>query len=453
MMPRSVSPSGAAALTAPDDESGSKESQQGIVDDLNLPDGFWEARDVLSKIRDAAHSRMVSPDATLLSVLARYAAVVPASYRVPPIVGSEGTLDFIGCAVASSSGGKSVANHVAADLFPVQRKDILMDLPVGSGEGLIQSFLVDELDDDGKKTGRQIVGMAAVHFTVDEGTALMEQQARRGTTIVQTLCSAWSGATLGQANASAETRRIIQAKRVRVSAVINIQTSNGHLLLDERMVAIGLPQRIVFASAHSELPPLETLPSWPGQLDLPVPPNFVGQVTELMYDAQIVQELREARYAVATGQVVLGPVDGHLGLARTKVAGILALMDDRIDVSIDDWDLAGQIISSSTAVRGRLIQVKKITDSERVAAQGALQAQRELVSEDLKTRQKVTRLANRIARYVEDGPLIMGDVRKKFDKDERKKFQWSLDKDSDDEAVLVVDIEHNGQPGQEVRKA
>lgn len=366
---------------------------EGKPSGLNLPDDFWTRRDLLAHVRQAAHNRLVSPDATLIGVLARFAAVVPPSVQLPPLVGSTATFDFIGCSVASSSGGKSVANQVARDLVPVERKDVLMDLPVGSGEGLVQSFLVDEIGDDGKKTGRQIVGRQAVHLTVDEGTALIQQQSRKGTTIVQTLCSAWSGMELGQANAAVETRRIIEAKRVRVAAVVNIQVANGHLLLDEASVGIGLPSRLTFAYAHAQLPNREDLPPWPGPLRIIPPPIITGQRTVLGIDPEIEAQVIDERLAVTRGEVVHGPFDGHLNLMRLKIAGLFALLDERMTIDADDWSLAGILIDASVSVRRLLVDTKIGADRDRLATQGVANAARELASEDYKERQKIDRLA------------------------------------------------------------
>lgn len=413
MMPKDGRASGGEAVipeaAAPQLPDGPALMGGGTTPGLNLPDDFWTSRDLLAHIRQGAHARLVSPDATLIGVLARFAAVVPPSYRLPALVGSEATFDFIGCSVASSSGGKTVANYVAADLLPIERSDVLMDLPVGSGEGLIQSFMVEEIGDDGKKTGRQIVGKTAVHFQVDEGTALMEQQARKGTTIVQTLCSAWSGSTLGQANASAETRRIIEAKRVRVAAVINIQTANGHLLLDERMTAVGLPQRIVFAHAHAPLPPLDQLPAWPGPLQVRQPHVITGQHTVLDVTAEIAEEVRTGRYEVATGKRHLGPIDGHLTLSRLKIAGLLALLDERLLIGQEDWTLAGALIDSSVSVRKLLVEAKVSADRDRIATQGVANAAREIASEDFKLRHQI----NRAQRAVERAVLAHGPIKKK----------------------------------------
>jgi len=341
-----------------------------------LPDDFWCKTEFLAHVRQAAHSRMVAPGAALVSVLARMAALVPPTVRLPAIIGSSATLDFIGCVAAASSGGKSISNDLAADLLPSNRKDVLLDLPIGSGEGLVQSFLVPEIDaDTGKPTGKQVVGLNAVHFTVDEGTALMEQSKRSGTTIVQTLCSAWSGRALGQANASAETRRIIEPRRVRVSAVINIQTANGYLLLADHIAAVGLPQRLLFTNAEDPHLP-DPLPEWPGPLDFTTPVSITGGM-EMTVDAEIAQGLQKHRRAVVTGKVTDGPLDGHLGLVQLKVAALFAIADGRLHITVADWSLAVILTNSSVRIRDQLVEAN-VQDTKRrrqAALVGALEDQ------------------------------------------------------------------------------
>ena len=370
-MPRPVR-TGASAGDSPSGRDDSVEQSSDTV----LPDEFWCKTEFLAHVRQAAHSRMVAPGAALVSVLARMAALVPPTVRLPAIIGSSATLDFVGCVVAQSSGGKSISNDLAADLLPSDRKDVLLDLPIGSGEGLVQSFLVPEIDPDtNKPTGKQIVGLNAVHFTVDEGTALMEQSKRQGTTIVQTLCSAWSGRALGQANASAETRRIIEPRRVRVSAVINIQTANGYLLLADHIAAVGLPQRMLFTNAEDPHLP-DPLPEWPGKLPFRTPPSIQGGM-EMTVDAEIVQELRKHRREVVTGKVSDGPLDGHLGLVQLKVAALFAIADGRLEISLDDWKLAATLRNSSVAIRDQLVAAKQQDDRRRrqAALVGAMEDQ------------------------------------------------------------------------------
>lgn len=455
-MPRIPRPTPTAPTAGVAEAVGIGEGSTGSVEDtvaqLNLVDEFWEARPWLAHIRQAAHHRLVSPDAVLLAVLARYAALIPPTLRLPAVIGSEATFDFIGCAVANSSGGKTAANSVAADLLPIARKDLLIDLPVGSGEGLIQSFLVPEVGDDGKPTGKQVVGMTGAHFCVDEGTALMEQQRRQGTTIVQTLCSAWSGTTLGQANASAETRRIIEARRVRVSCVIAIQTANGHLMLDERLIAIGLPQRVCFAYAHAPLPEAE--PDWPGVLALPVPPTISGAPVPLTVAPEIVQELRTARRAVATGQVVLPPLDGHLGLLRLKLAGLLAIADGSPTIDSDVWALSGQIVVASTAVRDRLVGIESAARQRRELASAVARIERDAAAHDAAEARAIDALVQRIVAKLEVEPLTFNKLRKAVTSSTTKeRFDPALELAVRRGLVRVVEIGGQGQRGSRVEIA
>jgi hypothetical protein len=165
---------------------------------MNLPDEFWETQPFLTAVRDAADAGLASRDAVLGSALTRIAALVPPAVKLPATVGNEATLDYMSCIVAASSGGKTISNGVAKRLIPIRNdKMILSDQSPGSGEGLIQAFLDQEVNDKGKKAGPfsyKFSEVRAVHLTADEGTGLHEQAGRSGTTIMQTLCSAWSGA-------------------------------------------------------------------------------------------------------------------------------------------------------------------------------------------------------------------------------------------------------------------
>lgn len=406
-----------------------------VARDLNLPAEFWEARPWLTHIRDAAWSRMVSPDATLLGFLTRYATLIPPTVQIEAMIGDTATFDFFSCVVASSSGGKSIANRVSRSLIPVERTDIDLDVPLGSGEGVAQMFFGPGTDPEtGKKTAEQVIVKQAMHFTVDEGTSIIQQQSRQGTTIVQALCSAWTGDPIGQANAKLENRRIIAAKRVRVTVTINIQTAKGHQLMDESL--IGLPQRMVFAYAHSPLP--EDLPEWPGVLQPPLPPVISSGPTIVRYAPEIVQEVRDLRRAVGTEKIRLGELDGHLQLQRIKIAGLMALIEGRLLVEADDWALAGSVVDSSVAVRQLLIDTKIEADRVRNTTQGVAQASRELAADDFKERQKIARLRDSIIAKVPDEGVGRNALRKAVcSSDTKHRFDAALEAAVQDGKVQV----------------
>lgn len=421
---------------------------------LNLPPEFWETRPLFAHVLQAADSRLVSPDALLVGVLTRFAALIPASVQIPAVVGSNATFDFIGCVVASSSGGKTISNNVAADLVPGMRKDVLFDAPVGSGEGLISAFMGWEKDEAGKRVGDPSYKFGeykAIHFNIDEGTGLMEQQARKGTTIVQTMCSAWSGAAMGQLNASMETKRLIPKRARRVAAMVNIQTGFGHQLLSDNMKNVGLPQRMVFSWAHSTPP--DEQPVWPGPIDTPRLPSH-GQTFTVELAPEISQELIQIRMDVMAGRLILGELDGHTNLVRLKIACMFGLLDGRMDCTIEDWKLAGMVTDVSTAVRSRLIHVKRDADAKAIEATGISQGERSAVAETAKERRLVAQMAESIRNAVADEPRSWAKLRKnRGSKEAKQRFPAAVQLAVDNGWVVVEEVTHRGQTGKQIRKA
>jgi hypothetical protein len=190
-----------------------------------------------------------------------------------------------------------------------------------------------------------------------------------------------------------------------------MQTLNGHLLLEEHVMAVGLPQRICFATAEDPTMPDE-LPEWPGPLDYWTPPTITEGTIELVYDAQIVSELRNARRAVATRKAVHGPLDGHQGLMRLKVAGLMAMLEGLTHVDLEIWALAGTLLDSSRQVRSRLEIVKVDADHKRIVTQGTVQAHREMATASVKERQLMERVTNAIIRHATKVGVSRSAVRK-----------------------------------------
>ena len=345
---------------------------------LNLPEAFWNERPWLKQIRDAAWVRIASPDAVLGAFLARYAAAVPPQYQIPPIVGSHATFDHLSVIVSDSAGGKSSGTTIARELFPaINETNTIWDFPCPSGEGLIEAFFELVEREEGKKGKEKKQTRRAVHFQIDEADALVASAHRQGATIASVLCSAWAGQTLGQGNAARETRRVIQAGTGRVTGIMGIQTDLGHQLMTEKLVTQGLTGRMLFFhGTDPTVPPIDHLPGWPGTLQVDWlrddPPQHVFE-----YPASVVAEVRQARWQVVTGAVTESPVEGHQRLARLKLAGLFAAIEERTQVTESDWALAGQIVTTSSKLRDvmrhRGIEQKKRASIEKGRADGLRQ--------------------------------------------------------------------------------
>ncbi|MDP9333548.1 MAG: hypothetical protein M3Q30_09600 [Actinomycetota bacterium] len=88
-------------------------------------------------------------------------------------------------------------------------------------------------------------------------------------------------------------------------------------------------------------------------------------------DAAITREIQTRRHAITSGAVVLGPLDSHRDLLQLKVAGVLALVEGRLDISPEDWQLAGVVVDTSVRVRSwveQRIAAHDALDEDRVTA-------------------------------------------------------------------------------------
>jgi hypothetical protein len=381
-----------------------------VLKSVASPDGqFWETRSYLKHIRAAAHARQRSAPAVLGVVLARAAAMVSHRLHLPAIVGAPAGLSLITVVLAPPGVGKSTANQIGAMLIP-PHGDVADQLPIGSGEGFAEVFfgMVDESDDQGKpQRVRQQVRHNAYWF-VDEGQVLGELGTRRNATLLPAIRSAFTGATLGQMNASEERRRIVPSGSYTIGMTVAMQTVLAGALLDD--AEGGTPQRMLWLPAIDPTIP-DGLPSWPGRL--PWSPPGPAQVDQLQGEVlspwrsvylpvaeSVKAEIRAADLQRARGQTTAGLLDAHEGLLRLKVAALLAILDGRLDLVEEDWHLAEVVKGLSDATRASVEQQiasragleetqKSARLARRAADADAVVAQRRMVDCSRKIAEKV----------------------------------------------------------------
>jgi hypothetical protein len=338
---------------------------------LNLSDEFWERSQLLRDVRDAAWAQLVSPDAVLGALLVRYSATVHPSVTLP----GRGSLDLFVVCVGHSGAGKSQAAKTARMLFEgAYKRGVLLDLPIGSGEGLVEKYFRFE-DEEGKpcsakkKGATKVQWLHGLHFTTDEGMALAAQAGRQGSTLIPTLCQAWMGETLGQTNSQAETSRAIGPNKARLTAQINIQTANGHKLFAEEYASTGLAQRMLCVHALDERISDETwaLPAMPPPLNLPMPVSNREMAIDATITAEIVAERRAAHSPTWMGD----PLDTHRNMVKLKVAALYALMDGRDSVAVSDWELADEIYDVHRRIRS-VLEATHQMEAARKVRQGAV---------------------------------------------------------------------------------
>jgi hypothetical protein len=337
----------------------------------------WDAHPVLSHIRQAAYARMVSPDAVLLCVLARVAAMRPYAlnaYSYMPL-----SLNWATAIVGSSSSGKTTAERCADSLLPVTAARVHgwahghLVLPdedgntrfivagIGSGEGIIDLYRgmvsvravvqAGETDKGGRpaKIAKQVRHNAML--SADEGKAFIENGNKMAATLLPIFNTAWSGGKLSTANALANFREVEQYA---LGVVVGFQPAiMGDLLATGDL---GTAQRFAFASPHDKTLP-RVRPAFPGHLPVTYPSIATSEDGTpdkyMTFAPGIIEYCEDRRYLVATGQHAPDPLNGKHDEVRLRCAALLHLLCglQGLEVGEDMWQLAGAVVDRSEAVR------------------------------------------------------------------------------------------------------
>ena len=413
---------------------------------LNLPDHFWSARESLKRIRQAAHSRVRSGDVVFYGMLCRLAAMAPHTLRADTGVGTAASLNLFAAIVGPSGGGKSSGLSVSRNLIKVDHA--LEEFPLGSGEGIAEAYMGDaevgtgEMDRHGaektKRIRKQVRHRAL--FYADEGNALNKLLERTGSIVGETLRSTWSGEMIGQKNGRAETTRTIPSGAYSAGLVIGYQPSTVLPLLADHEA--GTPQRFLYCWAvDPSIPGRHDRVPWPGEMVSPFPahvptslppPGSVfpapaqPDLVPITFAASIVDELYDLEHAKNTGALPAEhPLRHHMRsqhpVLKVKIASLLALLEQRRNVTEDDWQLAQLVIETSDRVREYLEALAQAAAGKARAASLAAEAEAEhyraharaSVSASLDATAE-RRLAVRAAVWVhESGPLTLGALRKR----------------------------------------
>lgn len=411
---------------------------------LTLPEAFW-SRPSHQHIRKAAWSRGRSADVVMYGILARLAATASHELRFDAGLG-ESTLNLFVALVGASGTGKSAGHDVAAEVIGVpkylQEPGSFPDgLGVGTGEGLAELFMgwdKRECADSGGKMKSEKVRAQVRHNAlvyIDEGQTLTQMIGRTGATIGPVLRSAFTGATLGQANAQIETTRHIPARSYSLGLVIGYQYATAQPLLADS--AGGTPQRFLWASVIDPNLP-DKQPEWPGTLasNLERTDTYFGApvIGTVKFAPEIRQELWQANAAKVRGEAQdANELDSHGSLVRCKVAALLAILDGRLMVTSEDWGLARIVWDTSCAVRESLVGYGK--EQARIKAEAshataAVREQRVMEGREEYEEKAVERVAHLLAKYVSLCPegqyATEGALKKALSGRDRKWFKDAL---------------------------
>lgn len=321
------------------------------VTELVPSEAFWEQRSVLAHIRDFARARITPPWAVFGHVILRANASIEANVVLPPIVGTDASLNQYLAVCDYSGGGKSASFGVARDAIRFvaehstgNREIETPTVPAGTGEGLAKMFRRPDDEDDDRPT-RAIMNVAEI------GT-LRALAARQGATLNDQLLAAYIGEQIGFQNAQKSTHSVLPPHSYRLCMAVGVQPENADALLAG--AKDGLPQRFMWLPATDRSAPWPP-PEQPEPLEIVVS-NYGAKRVEVKVPDSVVEEIRRARYERVIG-VSTDPMASHRFLCQEKTAVGLAILDGRIDITEDDWRIAGQVMRVSDRTRDHMHRV------------------------------------------------------------------------------------------------
>lgn len=298
--------------------------------------GFWESRESLAMVYQTALARMAPPWGTLAHCAARALAQVRPHVVLPPLIGGPGSLNWFVATVAKASGGKGASAAAANVLVPKQG---FLHRKIGSGEGIIAAF-GKESDDDSPPEHECIM------FTTNEIDALQAVVSRTSSTTLPILREAFFGEDLGFAYSAKDKRRHIPEHSYRMTLIIAAQPKKmGWLLAD---VDGGTPQRFMWFPASDRRISRKNRPWETGPLTLPHPSEWqYPRVLRVPPEAAELIESEQEKRARDEGEAM----DGHALFCREKFAYALTVLDGRIEMTSEDWELSGIAADVSTYTR------------------------------------------------------------------------------------------------------
>lgn len=381
---------------------------------------FWDATELLAHVHDYARARMAPPWAVLACLLARVVVATQQTVVLPPIVGTQASLNLFVALVAPSGGGKGISAGTATEAVHVDGVEVFS---AGSGEGI--GHLFARRTKEGVERTR-----SAVLLDIAEIDTLGALGARRGATLMPELRKAWSGERLGFAYADATRTLPLEAHSYRLCLITGVQPGRAGWVLEE--ADGGTPQRFLWVPATDPEAP-DAPPACPRPIDwtkvaLPRLDGLTGRYP-MSVCAEAVTLVRATRREQLRGNTQA--LDGHALLTRLKVAAALALLHGRNAVDDEFWGLSGVLAGLSERTRLSVTDTLKRDATARNDARGEAEATRAVLVGEKTAEAAFTRVSRNVLRWLRERPegdgMAQSEVRRKARLADRDLIQEALE--------------------------
>lgn len=445
----------------------------------------FDSSEVLAHTSRFANGRGAEQYSVACGVLMRAVLAVPPHVVLPPIIGSEVSLNLLLAHVGASSGGKGTADKTAAAAvrFSVAGRRMVQPepmLPLGTGEGINRTYAFSKRDTTTGQFETKWLTDTALFGCRDIAT-LAALGTRQGATLIPELLKAFMGEELGFANADKERRVILPMHSYRLCLSAGVQPENGEVLLNPQAMRDGWPQRITWSPVRPGVvrarrlagveqvcePITVVIPDFdrdPMNATLTLitdgddfaaasaPPTFTYIGVPLAVHQTIidVDAVKDPDPFGRTGD----PLAGHRLLAQLKIAAALAVVHNRTDIADEDWQRAERFIEVSTKVADAVAVESNLAAERDAERRGHIDGHRLASSDTARNATKVRTVMERIERYLarQTGWTSSSTVRRSLSLKLREHFEEAVlaleAGDNPDGTGGVIEArasEHNGQ--------
>jgi Protein of unknown function (DUF3987) len=383
----------------------------------HLEQDFWQSRDNLKLIYQAALSRMAAPWAVLACCAARILCLVPPAITLPAIIGGPGSLNWFAAISAKSGGGKGAAMAVATRLIDAE----ITVRGIGSGEGMIEAYRRSAKD--------EIDYIESVLFSIDEIDSLGAMGGRSGQTTMAIVRQGFSGEKLGYSYRGRQSETVA-AHTYRMSIVASVQPERAGVLFED--AGGGTPQRFMWFPGRDKRITAQP-PDWPtdhhghDQVLPLISRSDLGSGT-VSVPPIVPQTIRQARAASMSGDD--NALDSHALYCREKFAYSLACMDGRTAINEQDWRLSGIAAAVSDWCRTKAQEGYQAGLQRQSRERGSLRAvendERDIVEQQTYATH-IQRIVTGVVKALKDnGPLTRGALNKKLAHRDRPRLAAAL---------------------------
>lgn len=333
-------------------------------------DVFWSSRSYLAHLRLLADCKGQSPWPMLGWTIVRTLHTVPYNVAYKSGIGEQALNSLVGIS-GPTGAGKTISYRVVENhlLFPDNAPGRVIPptwaglIPPGSGESMPDYYVMaapreHELDEDGQPASTELLldrfsdslvwkhpNHAAVFF-FDEVGMLEGRSNRQGSTLVDYMKEGWSGSEFGRTLASGK-GVVIPSNSYRFACVINTQPKRAGVLFSEEAIAGGLQGRFLWFDVTSDVNrELVTADR--------VEPIQIPQISWLgVENIQALDEMNRAHWQHHWDALdgLVTESESHILLTRAKVAVALAVLDGRVELNEEDWQLSEVVIQHTLETR------------------------------------------------------------------------------------------------------